>query len=164
MSKFRIGSTAAFVVMLASSCAALPDSPDYDDENVGTDSEELLTGGSCPPPLPPGPPPPPLCALGDKDYDGICDDIDFCWDTDIRDDLQMRLAPNHFALLDDDDIFDTIIPGRGGPDRLFTIWDTGGCSCAQILYALGGRFGQYRNGCSYGTMKKWVRIVNGGYP
>jgi len=161
MSKFGIGSTAAFVVLMASSCAALPDSSDYDDENVGTDSEALIAGGGCPPPLPPPPnyPPPPPCP--DYDYDGVCDEVDFCLGTYIPEDVPIHgLAPNHFALLDNDPVFDTFIPG-GGPERIFTIWDTGGCSCEQILYALGGRFGQYRNGCSYGTMKKWVRFVNG---
>ena len=160
MSKFGIASTAAFVVLMASSCADLPDSSDYDDENVGTDSEALIAGGDCPPPLPPPPNyPPPPCP--DYDYDGVCDEIDFCLGTYIPEDVPLRgLAPNHFALLDNDPIFDTFIPG-GGPERIFTIWDTGGCSCEQILYALGGRFGQYRNGCSYGTMKKWVRFVHG---
>jgi hypothetical protein len=160
MTKFMIGSTAAFVALMVTGCVVLPESPDSDQENLGIESEALTADGYCPPgPEYPEPVPPPPCL--DYDYDGVCDEIDFCLGTLIPEDVPYRgLKPNHFALIDDDLVFDTIIPG-GGPERIFTIYDTGGCSCEQILYALGGRVGQYRNGCSYGTMKNWVRFVNG---
>ena len=44
---------------------------------------------------------------------------------------------NHFALTDDDAIFDTTPPKGEGPRTVFTLADTAGCSCAQIVEALG---------------------------
>jgi hypothetical protein len=141
-------------------------SPDSEEEEIGIDEAALcglptapLDGCGCPAPPPPLPPPlPPPCP--DLDWDGICDYEDICWGT--VEDFVPRLAVNHFALFDvASGVFDTIPPG--GPERLFTTYDTGGCSCEQILHILGGRFGQYRNGCSFGTMKYWVRLVNGGF-
>lgn len=38
MTKFMIGSTAAFVALTIAGCARLPESPDSDEENVGIDS------------------------------------------------------------------------------------------------------------------------------
>jgi hypothetical protein len=170
MKKISIGSTAAFVALTISGCMA---SPVVEEENIGIDSEALSAGGDCPfpPEYPPTdfpPPPPPPLGCPDYDYDGLCDDYDdLCLGTEIPEIVPLRgLAVNHFALktgaiIGPDIVFDTRLPnGRLGPSE-FTIWDTGGCSCEQILYALGGRYGQYKNGCSYGTMKQWVRFVNG---
>lgn len=165
MRNFMIASTAVFFAATISSCAAYPE---LEDENIGTDEAALCTSTApsadgCGCPHEPPPPPPPLCPDGDEDGDGICNYDDACYGTVIPEDVPYHgLAVNHFALVDGDGIFDTI-PPRGGPERIFTIVDTAGCSCEQILYALGGRFGQYRNGCSYGTMLNWVRNVNGGH-
>jgi hypothetical protein len=169
MKKRSIGSTAAFVALAISGCMA---SPVVEEENIGIDSE-ALTAGDCPPHYPPPdypptdlPPPPPVCP--DFDYDGVCDDYDLCLYTEIPEIVvpTRGLAVNHFAItsgsiIDRALVFDTRLPhGQLGPSE-FTIYDTGGCSCEQILDALGGRYGQYKNGCSYGTMKQWVRFASG---
>jgi len=165
MRHWTIVSIATVLSLAISSCVAAPDS---EEENIGMDVAALCTSttGSadgCGCPHEPPPPVPAPCPDGDSDGDGICNYDDACDGTVIPEDVPTHgLAVNHFALVDHDGIFDTI-PPRGGPERIFTIADTAGCSCEQILYALGGRFGQYRNGCSYGTMLNWVRNVNGGH-
>jgi|GEM_PF-6657899 len=167
MRKFSIGSTAVCISLAATSCAV---SPDTEEENIGIDSEELSTSfaGDCPIPPPYYPPPdlPPLPACYDDDYDGVCDDMDICPWT-VPDRPLRGLGVNHFgvvtgAVIDGALVFDTRLPHGPLAPSAFTMYDTGGCSCEQILYSLGGRFGQYKNGCSYGTMKNWVRLVHGG--
>jgi hypothetical protein len=108
------------------------------------------------PPEPLPPPPPPACL--DADFDTICDDVDFCLGTHIPEAAPYnRLLPNHFALCDDNLIFDAVQRGSG-PLRIYTIFDTAGCNCEQILDRLGGRY-QYNDGCSALTMETWIRIV-----
>jgi hypothetical protein len=57
--------------------------------------------------------------------------------------------------------FDTIRPNSvDGPGPSFTIQDTAGCSCSQIIDALHLGRGHAKLGCSIGIMQKWVRRVN----
>jgi hypothetical protein len=92
----------------------------------------------------------------DLDDDGVPDNLDACAATRIPEGLPtVELKPNHFALVNGDGIFDT------APDRqassMFTINDTRGCSCEQILDRIGGvAMGQQFFGCSIETMKSWV--------
>jgi hypothetical protein len=48
--------------------------------------------------------------------------------------------------------------GRGS-ERRYTVADTGGCSCTQIVAAQGLGAGQTQYGCSIGTMDTWVARV-----
>lgn len=72
-----------------------------------------------------------------------------------------RLGTNRWALVDEDGIFDTNPPnGRGsGLDRSFTIQDTAGCSCEQIIGALHLGGGHTKFGCSIGAMETWIDEV-----
>jgi predicted extracellular nuclease len=91
----------------------------------------------------------------DLDGDGVPDNLDACAATRIPEGVPAaQLRPNHFALVDGDGVFDTAA-ARNSP-LTFTINDTRGCSCEQILERTGAGFGQTFFGCSAGTMKSWV--------
>lgn len=92
----------------------------------------------------------------DFDGDGVPNDEDICPGTVIPETPPSRgLLPNHFVLLDDDGTFDTP-PGFGD---VFTLGDTAGCSCEQIIAALRLGKGHTKFGCSVGVMRNWVRSV-----
>jgi predicted extracellular nuclease len=96
----------------------------------------------------------------DGDGDGLGDACDACpVGTVIPEGAPtVKLQPNHYALVDGDTTFDTVVPGKGnGPaPPVFTLDDTRGCSCEQIVEALGLGAGQLMHGCSLGTMEEWV--------
>ena len=71
-----------------------------------------------------------------------------------------ELGRNRWALVDDDGEFDTNAPNGKGPGLSFTIEDTAGCSCEQIIAALGLGSGHEKFGCSIGAMEDWVTLVN----
>ena len=97
----------------------------------------------------------------DSDGDGVLDGDDFCDGTVIPEGVPtVRLGVNRFALVDGDGIFDTTSPNGNGPGLSFTIEDTAGCSCEQIIAALGLGNGHTRFGCSISAMQDWVSFVN----
>ena len=103
--------------------------------------------------------------FGDTDGDGIPYEDDLCPDTVIPEAVPTTLVlnPNHWALTDDDDPFDfdTVIKGKSkGPNRSYTIEDTAGCSCEQIIEANGLGDGHTKFGCSISAMDDWVEFVN----
>ncbi len=104
--------------------------------------------------------------VADTDGDGVLDDGDFCMDTVIPEGVPtVQLKPNHWALthwaLTDDGVeFDTLIKGKGrGPNRSYTIEDTAGCSCEQIIAAQGLGGGHSKHGCSISAMDDWIELV-----
>jgi hypothetical protein len=99
----------------------------------------------------------------DSDGDGIVDACDTCPGTVIPELAvpSVRLGNNRFALVDGDDVFDTIETNGRGPERSYTLAQTGGCSCEQIIAMLGLDGGQERFGCSGGTMEDWIAFVAG---
>jgi predicted extracellular nuclease len=95
----------------------------------------------------------------DADFDGVADACnDRCLGTTIPEGVR-ALNPNHWALVDGDLVFDTVDPNGGTPSRTFTVQDTAGCSCSQIIGALGFGNGQAKHGCSNETMEQWVTGV-----
>ena len=97
----------------------------------------------------------------DEDGDGIPDDQDECPDTVIPESVPTkRLGTNRFALVDGDTIFDTKKPNGNGPRKAFTIEDTSGCSCEQIIEELGLGKGHVKFGCSISAMEEWIDAVN----
>ncbi|MDH3402392.1 MAG: lamin tail domain-containing protein [Acidobacteriota bacterium] len=99
----------------------------------------------------------------DADDDGVPNDLDVCPGTAIPEDVPTQdLGVNRWALVDDDGIFDTTPPpgGGGGPGLAFTLGDTAGCSCEQIIDALHLGEGHVQHGCSNGAMTHWVDLVN----
>jgi hypothetical protein len=103
-----------------------------------------------------------LYLFKDEDHDGIPDAEDACLGTSIPESVPTnQLGTNRWALVDGDGIFDTTMPnGQGnGLDRSFTVEDTAGCSCEQIIDALGLGKGHEKFGCSTGVMETWVAEV-----
>lgn len=98
----------------------------------------------------------------DADGDGVPDTGDLCPATDIPESVPtITLKPNHWALVDGDIAFDTVVKGKGdGPARSYTTADTAGCSCEQIIAELGLGEGYIRYGCSTSVMDEWVESVN----
>ncbi|MBU0758164.1 MAG: hypothetical protein KKF44_08905 [Nanoarchaeota archaeon] len=99
--------------------------------------------------------------LADEDKDEVDDDVDICHDTMIPEMTVPQsgvLGNNRYALIDDDLVFDTVVPADRVPDRTFTLADTQGCSCEQILTSMGiMQGGQWKFGCSKSVMETWVR-------
>jgi len=96
----------------------------------------------------------------DCDGDGIPFSEDVCLGTSIPEDVPtVRLGTNRHALVDGDGVFDTNSPPGGGPGDVFTIDDTAGCSCEQIIEGLGLGKGHEKFGCSVGAMRNWVGLV-----
>lgn len=97
----------------------------------------------------------------DADGDGICGDVDRCAGTTWPESVPSEsLGINRWALTDGDLVFDTTAPGGRGPRRSYSLADTHGCSCAQIIAALGLGEGHARFGCSIGAMDEWVQMGN----
>jgi len=96
----------------------------------------------------------------DIDQDGVFDDEDECLGTTSGDENvpEIKLKPNHFVLGSDGYNFDKgEVKGKGeGTDKSFTIVDTHGCSCEQIIEKLGLGNGHRKFGCSPGVMDCWV--------
>lgn len=98
------------------------------------------------------------CKVVDADDDGITDDVDFCADTVTPDVPSIRLGTNRFAL-GDGGLFITTPPKGKGPNRSYTIEDTAGCSCEQIIDALDLGNGHTKFGCSISAMDNWVSLM-----
>ena len=87
----------------------------------------------------------------DDNEDEIRTDRGMCTKT-RHDALRKYLKTDRFALLDDQ-----VFTGGKDTDRTYTIQDTGGCSCEQILDGLNKRSRNERKyGCKLNTMIKWI--------
>jgi hypothetical protein len=152
-------------------CAAAPnpDQADCDLDGVGDacdncpthankdqkDSDGDGTGDACETPT--------GCS-GDADADGVCDGDDLCPDTALPESVPtVSLGVNRFADTDGDGTFDTVKSqgGGNGTVRLYTLADTGGCSCAQIIVQLDLGEGHTKHGCSISAIEDMIAIVSG---
>jgi hypothetical protein len=96
----------------------------------------------------------------DSDGDGVPDGQDRCEQTRLPEPPPTEgLGVNHWALMDGDGTFDTRAPNDKGPKRTFTLQDTGGCSCTQIIEKLGLGEGHRKHGCSTGQMEQWIKSL-----
>jgi hypothetical protein len=99
----------------------------------------------------------------DEDADGVPNDLDVCPGTVAPEPnvpTNGTLGSNRWALLDDEDplVFDQALP-QGGSHASYTLGDTAGCSCEQIIDAQGLGSGHTKSGCSNGEMEAWVELV-----
>jgi hypothetical protein len=94
----------------------------------------------------------------DLDADGVPDNLDACSDSQIPEGVPtLGLKPNHYALVDGDGVFDATAPPGRRSMPAFTISDTRGCSCEQILARVGSAdIGERNFGCSPGTIGSWA--------
>lgn len=112
----------------------------------------------------------PLDPDNDADGDTICGDVDLCSGS-APDVLSNGLAPNHYAQLDTDTYLEKGTPGQGDPedhgaecdatcthdsDTVYSMSDTWGCTCLQIVEAQQLGEGFKKHGCSPGVMQTWV--------
>ena len=144
-----------------------PDCVDPDDDNDGVNDDKDLC---------------PVTVLGDDvdaagcsdaqvdgDGDGVCNDgavshgpsacvgADACPGTVIPEGVPtVKLGTNRWALVDEDFEFDTTASEGKGPGRSYSIADTDGCSCGQIIAALDLGKGHKKFGCSIDAMNGWV--------
>ena len=97
----------------------------------------------------------------DVDDDGVGDACDRCGETLIPERVPTRrLRPWRYALVDDDRIFDTV-PWwwkYWGKTWQYTLDDTHGCSCSQIIDMLHLGNGHEKFGCSRGAMEVFRRF------
>jgi hypothetical protein len=97
-----------------------------------------------------------LYLLADTDLDGVANQLDACSGTTIPESVPtVELREDRWALVDDDGIFDTTPPG--GQDDRFTLEQTAGCSCEQIIgeLHLGSEHSDF--GCSSTAIEEWIR-------
>ena len=97
-----------------------------------------------------------LFVMSDADADGVADDRDACAGTVVPEAVPLaRLAEKRYALVNGDRVFDT--PPSKAERPAFTLDDTRGCSCGQILERIDPHgVGERLVGCSLGTMTNWV--------
>ncbi len=100
-------------------------------------------------------------AVPDDDNNRVSDAADVCLGTVIPEPVPTgQLGVNRFALTDADAIFDTTPPKGKGPRKVFTRPDTAGCSCGQIIEALGLGEGDTKFGCSSSALRQWIEMVH----
>jgi hypothetical protein len=101
-----------------------------------------------------------LYLLADEDGDGVPNNQDRCPGTMIPESVPtVRLGTNRWALVDGDGYFDTTAPNGNPPKRSYSLEDTAGCSCEQIIDALHLGNGHRNFGCSNGAMDNWIDFV-----
>jgi hypothetical protein len=97
----------------------------------------------------------------DDDGDGVWNGDDLCADTRIPEGVPtMELGVNRWALVDRDGYFDTKLPAGDGPKRSYSIWDTAGCSCEQIIANMALGAGHTKFGCSISAMDAWIDWID----
>ena len=97
-----------------------------------------------------------LFIMSDSDADSVPEDQDRCPGTGVPEGAPSEsLLPHHYALVDGDATFDS-----NGGNVTFTLQQTAGCSCEQMLVAQGFGKGQAKHGCAQGTMEGWILVVN----
>jgi hypothetical protein len=92
-------------------------------------------------------------AQNDADSDGVPDVLDQCQNTNVPESAPVSgsLGQTRYALRNG-------VKFSMGPKAKieFTTSDTAGCSCEQIVAALGVGKGHLKYGCSKGVMKAWT--------
>jgi hypothetical protein len=100
----------------------------------------------------------PVDPLDINDCDGIPAEFDFCPGTVIPESVPTDgFHANGSALTGPGGIFETAPPNPQGV--VYTLEDTAGCSCEQIVGELGLGEGHLRHGCSYSAMDDWLMFL-----
>ena len=98
-----------------------------------------------------------VTAPNDEDCDGVVDSLDACPGTMIPETAPTNgLGKNRWVLMDGDRVFDT----NGKQSAIYTLDDTAGCSCEQIIEAQGLGEGHTKFGCSNSAIKDWISLMS----
>lgn len=101
-----------------------------------------------------------LMSFKDEDNDRVLDVDDLCPGTILIDGITNELRPNNYADVDGDWVFEVNAGSKNSPDIVdseYTLVDTFGCNCEQILYCKPGEnLGEIKHGCSQGTMNIFI--------
>lgn len=95
---------------------------------------------------------------GDTDADGIPDALDICPSTRLPESVPLAadgLGRNRWAILGSDGKF-VQAPPQSGTKHSFSLADTRGCSCEQIVAEAGLGDAHLKIGCSTSNMLDWV--------
>lgn len=93
----------------------------------------------------------------DMDEDGVMDDVDLCADT------AMDPVPNekHYSWMGGEVFMTTDPKTKELVESSYTITDTQGCSCAQILEEKSGENnGEQKYACTKGTMDNYIKNIS----
>lgn len=102
----------------------------------------------------------PKDADNDADADTVCGDEDQCPETALPESVPtLKLGVNRFANTDTDAAFETVLPKGTGPQKSFTMADTKGCSCSQIIEILDLGLGHEKFGCSISAMEDFIALL-----
>jgi len=105
-----------------------------------------------------------LFLMSDSDTDGVPEDRDLCPGTRLPESAPTEeLGAGRYALIDADALFDTVPKGRKPPTSSFSLRDTAGCSCEQIVHALDLSKSHVKRGCPASKMRRWVELVAEGF-
>ncbi len=93
-------------------------------------------------------------AQTDSDSDGVFDGVDLCEDTVFPESVPWTyLGPDSFALTNNDTIFDTTVQcGQSEVESSYSLNDTCGCSCEQVLSIY------YKNMYSQGSYQSYFQM------
>jgi hypothetical protein len=108
-----------------------PDQADFDHDGLGDDCDS------------------------DDDADQVADGVDLCVSSMIPETTvpTVSLVAGRYALVNGDGLFDTV----GGAGEGFTIAQTRGCTCAQVIaLASGEKDGHYKHGCSADLIRAFI--------
>ena len=96
----------------------------------------------------------------DADGDTVCGDVDVCPGTVLPEGVPtVRLEVNRFAQTIPDPPFETTPPKGQGPPKSFSMIDTRGCSCEQIIEILDLGSGHTKFGCSISAMEDFIEML-----
>ena len=96
----------------------------------------------------------------DPDHDGVCAQDDSCPGTAFPEPVPTQGLGVNRWVLGPNGVFITVLPKGKGPGRSYTIQQTHGCGCAQIIDALGLGNGHTKFGCSISAMDEWIAAFN----
>jgi len=92
----------------------------------------------------------------DNDGDGVYDHEDLCPGTTLPENLMRNLLPSHYSDVDGDHVFE-LGSNKGVSDSEYSLTDTYGCSCQQILDKKPGKnLGEKFFGCTKHTINIWI--------
>lgn len=94
----------------------------------------------------------------DPDADGVCASVDVCPGTAYPESVPTVSLGTNRWVLGSGGVFVTHTSNGNGPNHGYTIEQTRGCSCEQIIVALGLGEGHRKFGCSSSALDEWLAL------